>query len=216
MCETCLRLRKRAIDRFNGSNKLPFHAYLYVMPAIHPDNKYIEALLHHDPALLDELYSRYSGKITHMVLQNNGSEADAADIFQNVCVILLEHLHELKDETRITPWLQTTTMRLCMAAAGEKQREVATPDEEFEDQLDPSLTLEEIRLLTEAQQDLRDRVRALPAKCRDLIEMLYFDQRYPSYQEISNKLGIPVGAISPTRNRCLEKLKRILEQHGPK
>jgi RNA polymerase sigma factor (sigma-70 family) len=56
------------------------------MPAIHPDNKYIEALLQNDTALLDELYANYSGKIKHMVLQNNGSEADAADIFQEAVV----------------------------------------------------------------------------------------------------------------------------------
>jgi RNA polymerase sigma factor (sigma-70 family) len=82
--------------------------------------------------------------------------------------------------------------------------------------LDPSQNLEEIMLLAEAQQDLRDCVQELRPKCRDLIEMLYFDQRSPSYQEISDALGIPVGAISPTRNRCLEKLKKILERRGPR
>jgi RNA polymerase sigma factor (sigma-70 family) len=56
------------------------------MPAIHTDNKYIEALLQHDTVLLDELYTRFSGKIKHMVLQNNGTEDDAADIFQDAIV----------------------------------------------------------------------------------------------------------------------------------
>jgi RNA polymerase sigma factor (sigma-70 family) len=56
------------------------------MPVIHPDNKYIEALLQYNTALLDELYSNYSGKIKYMVLQNNGSEADAADIFQEAII----------------------------------------------------------------------------------------------------------------------------------
>ena len=56
------------------------------MPVIHPDNKYIEALLKNDTELLDELYTRYSGKIKYMVLQNNGTEADAADIFQEAIV----------------------------------------------------------------------------------------------------------------------------------
>ena len=48
----------------------------------HPDQKYIDALLKNDSALLDELYTKFSGKIKNMVLQNNGAEADAADIFQ--------------------------------------------------------------------------------------------------------------------------------------
>ena len=56
------------------------------MPAIHPDNKYIQALLDHDTMLVDEIYSRFSGKIKSMILQNNGSEADAADVFQEALV----------------------------------------------------------------------------------------------------------------------------------
>lgn len=58
------------------------------MPDIHPDNKYINALRDNDQVLLDELYTLFSGKIKKMVLQNNGSEADAADIFQEALVDL--------------------------------------------------------------------------------------------------------------------------------
>lgn len=58
------------------------------MPDIHPDNKYINALRNNDQVLLDELYTLFSGKIKKMVLQNNGSEADAADIFQEALVDL--------------------------------------------------------------------------------------------------------------------------------
>src|SRR5688572_14596994 len=50
----------------------------------HPHQKYIDALVKNDPALLEELYQKYSGKIKLMVLQNSGSETDAADIFQEV------------------------------------------------------------------------------------------------------------------------------------
>lgn len=56
------------------------------MPAIHPDNKYIEAMLQNDAILLDEMYTKYSGKIKYMVMQNNGTEADAADVFQEAIV----------------------------------------------------------------------------------------------------------------------------------
>ena len=48
----------------------------------HPDQKYINALLTNNAALLEELYQKYSGKIKAMVLKNNGNETEAADIFQ--------------------------------------------------------------------------------------------------------------------------------------
>jgi DNA-directed RNA polymerase specialized sigma24 family protein len=33
----------------------------------------------------------------------------------------------------------------------------------------------------------------------------------PSYEEISAALGMPIGAIGPTRARCLDKLRRTPE-----
>jgi RNA polymerase sigma factor (sigma-70 family) len=56
------------------------------VPAIHTDNKYIQAMLQNDATVLDEMYTKFSGKIKHMVLQNNGTEADAADVFQEAIV----------------------------------------------------------------------------------------------------------------------------------
>jgi len=58
------------------------------MPDIHPDNKYIEALLTDDPILLEEIYRRFSPRILSMVLQNNGTADDAADLFQDAIVDL--------------------------------------------------------------------------------------------------------------------------------
>ncbi len=46
------------------------------------DQKYINALLSNDLKILEELYEKFSGAIKCMVLQNNGTETDAADIFQ--------------------------------------------------------------------------------------------------------------------------------------
>jgi DNA-directed RNA polymerase specialized sigma24 family protein len=50
---------------------------------MHPDQKYIDALIHNNVTILEELYQKFSGKIKWMVLQNNGSEADAGDVFQD-------------------------------------------------------------------------------------------------------------------------------------
>src|SRR6476620_11803831 len=65
---------------------------------MHPDQKYIDALLTNDAALLEELYQKYAGKIKWMVLQNNGTEAEAADIFQDA---LLSIYHKAKTTTFI-------------------------------------------------------------------------------------------------------------------
>ena len=68
--------------------------------------------------------------------------------------------------------------------------------------------------ITNYHQAIRDCVDELSERCRALIDMLYFDARSPSYQEISQMMGMPVASIGPNRARCLEKLKKILQRRG--
>ena len=180
------------------------------------DSELVNLCLKGDATAWEALILRYRRFIYSFPAKFGFRMFDAADIFQGVCVSLLEHLHELKDEAKITAWLSTTASRQCMRVSMEAQKETPTADEEFQDTLDPSLNLEEIRLLNEAQQDLRDCVERLPLKCRGLITMLYFDQSSPTYQEISDTLGMPVPAVGPNRARCLEKLRKILRERGIK
>jgi DNA-directed RNA polymerase specialized sigma24 family protein len=42
--------------------------------------------------------------------------------------------------------------------------------------------------------------------------LLYFDPHEPSYEEVSQRLGMPVASIGPTRARCLEKLRKLIEK----
>ena len=76
--------------------------------------------------------------------------------------------------------------------------------------------LEAVRIQTEEQQTVREAVEQLADRCRTLLEMLYFDTRSLSYEEISQTLNIPVPSIGPTRARCLEKLKTLLRRRGIK
>ena len=55
---------------------------------------------------------------------------------------------------------------------------------------------------------LRQSLEILGGKCQKLLTMLYIEER--SYQEISDSANLPMGAIGPTRARCLDKLKKIV------
>jgi DNA-directed RNA polymerase specialized sigma24 family protein len=51
----------------------------------------------------------------------------------------------------------------------------------------------------------------LNKRCRDLLLALYFETSDPSYSDIAARIGMPVGSVGPTRARCLERLKQILQ-----
>ena len=181
----------------------------------HTDSELVSMCLKGDPKAWEALIMRYKRLIYSVPVRFGFSSADASDVFQGVCLKLVEHLHELKDETKVSSWLITTTTRQCIHLKSLKRRETGT-DAEFEEPPDPGNNLEEIRIMTEYQQTVREAVDQLSERCRTLLDALYFDPRSLSYEEISQNLGVPVSSIGPTRARCLDKLRVILRRHGIK
>src|SRR5262245_50662923 len=164
----------------------------------------------------EALIRRYRRLIFSVPVRFGFEDADAADVFQTVCLKLLEHLHEVKDDRKISGWLVTTTTRQCLHLRQLKSREISGEDSNVSEPEDPGPNLEELRILTEQEEALREAVAELAGRCRNLIGLLYFDAMSPSYDEISRELGLPVASIGPTRARCLEKLRSILRRHGLK
>lgn len=181
----------------------------------HTDPELVAMCLKGDARAWEALIMRYRRLVFSIPVRFGFTSADASDVFQAVCLKLIEHLHELKDETKVSAWLITTTTRQCLHLKSLKHREVGT-DDDFEEPPDPGENLEELRIVTEQQQAIRDSVDQLAERCRTLIEMLYFDKRDLSYEEISTEIKMPVASIGPTRARCLEKLRTILRRRGIK
>jgi RNA polymerase sigma factor (sigma-70 family) len=179
------------------------------------DSELVSLCLKGDAFAWEALIMRYRRLIFSVPVRFGFSPTDAADVFQGVCLKLIEHLHEVKDEAKISGWLMTTTTRYCLHQKALKYRESATEDN-FEEPLDPGENLEELRIVSEQQQAIRESVEELPPRCRSLIEMLYFDPRSPSYDEIGMQMGMPVSSIGPTRARCLDKLRKLFRRKGIK
>ena len=78
----------------------------------------------------------------------------------------------------------------------------------------PLPTPEEVLAAWSRQESLGSAMRRLPTRCRDLLTLIFLDRDEPSYDTIGERLGIPKGSIGPTRNRCLQQLRAILEGLG--
>jgi DNA-directed RNA polymerase specialized sigma24 family protein len=63
--------------------------------ATHPDQRYVTALLNNDAALIDEIYKSCARQVKSYICFNNGSEDDAADIFQEA---LIDIYHQAKNK----------------------------------------------------------------------------------------------------------------------
>ena len=66
----------------------------------------------------------------------------------------------------------------------------------------------------EREQMLREVIQQAQPRCRELVRMLFFESPPLSYQQVAQKLNIATGSIGFVRMRCLQKLRKNLEQKG--
>ena len=177
------------------------------------DPELVTLCLGGDARAWETLIQRYRRLIFSIPVKFNFGTADASDVFQAVCLKLIEHLHELKDETKVSAWLITTTTRQCIHVRSLRMRE-SSGDEDFQEPAASGVNVEDVQIQTQEQQAIREAVEELPDRCRKLLELLYFDMTNPSYEAISETMNMPVASIGPTRARCLEKLRTVLRRKG--
>jgi RNA polymerase sigma factor (sigma-70 family) len=164
-------------------------------------------------ALLD----RYQNLIFSIPLKYGFSQPDAADIFQAVCLDLLTELPQLRNPQALPKWLMQTTARKCWRLRRREAR-YAHEDDAAQRALDlvasPEHLPEEMLRELEREQGIREAIAGLPPRCRQMIELLFFDVPPRRYSEVALALGVATGSIGLLRLRCLGRLRRALEAAG--
>jgi RNA polymerase sigma factor (sigma-70 family) len=86
-----------------------------------------------------------------------------------------------------------------------------TPNEDLAHLVADHLLPVEAQVILEQQQVIREAVLQLPERCRRLITMLFYEKDELSYADIARIMKMPVASVGPTRARCLEKLRKLLD-----
>lgn len=160
------------------------------------------------------LIEKYKRLIFSIPMKYGLSTDDATDIFQNVCLDLLSELPKLREPKALPKWIMQVTSHRCLRHKRNAQRIELTGDDEAP--LDSEVAPVAERILCEAaeEQSLRDAIAAIPPRCQQLVEMLFFEEPPRPYNEIAKSLGIATGSIGFIRQRCLERLRKRLDEAG--
>ncbi|HMS43594.1 MAG TPA: sigma-70 family RNA polymerase sigma factor, partial [Pyrinomonadaceae bacterium] len=125
------------------------------------------------------------------------------------------NLHRIKQPSQIQAWLVTTAKRETLQMIRRGKREVFMTADDSDDAVFPEISDEaalpdEVLLQLETQNRVRVALSSLDERCQNLLKMLFYEDKPPSYTEIATLLGISEGSIGPTRARCLQKLLSFL------
>jgi RNA polymerase sigma factor (sigma-70 family) len=172
-----------------------------------------------DEVAWEALIGRYQ-RLVYSIPRRAGLDEDrSAEVFQRVFSKLVEHLNRIEQPDRIGAWLATTARREMWRL---NQRESATqplnvgddPDDETNELPDGAPLPDEVLLHLEEQHTVRLAVAALDERCRRLLTLLFYRPDPPPYAEVAVALEMSEGSIGPTRIRCLQKLRRLLDGLG--
>lgn len=139
------------------------------------------------------------------------SRTDTEDVGGRVWMSLLVNIARIREPVALPSWLRTTTRRECQSVLRSRDHDASLVDEDF---VDPAEPPSDARLLAEEQRAaLRAAIADLAPSDRRLLSLLFSDPPTP-YAEIGRILDMPVGAIGPTRQRILKRLREAHVWHA--
>jgi RNA polymerase sigma factor (sigma-70 family) len=167
-----------------------------------------------DATAWEALVDRYQRLVFSIARHAGLDQEQSADVFQRVFARLVEHLSHIEQPALIGAWLATTARheawRFSRRERMARFASFESPDlaEPFSDS---SLLPEALMLRLEEQHQVRTAVAVLDERCRKLLVLLFYRSDTPAYAEIAATLGMSEGSVGPTRARCLQKLRRLLD-----
>ncbi len=178
-----------------------------------PDERVVRECLRGKEAAWSALIDKYKNLIFSIPLKYGLSQDDAGDIFQSVCVEMLSTLPKLREPKALPKWIMQVTAHKCLYHKQRLARVAPADTDELPEQSVPAVA-EQILRQAEEEQNLREVLSNLSPRCRQLIHMLFFEEPARPYQIIASELGLAPGSIGFIRQRCLDRLRKRLEEVG--
>jgi RNA polymerase sigma factor (sigma-70 family) len=160
------------------------------------------------------LVTAYAGLVWAIGRSFRLSPADAEDVSQTTWEKFARSLSDIQQPERVGAWLSTTARRESLRVLATRNRVLPTGDLGWIGASPLDESPEEVAV---AREDSAQAVRVWQAlnllgdNCQRLLRIMMADPA-PSYAEAAAALGVTVGYLGPTRQRCLEKLRRLVSE----
>ena len=163
---------------------------------------------------MDDLVRLMTPPLWHVVRAYGLDAALAQDVVQTTWLTLVRRHESITDPQAVSGWLT-----MCRTPRGVAGRQAAPPRRRDRGRERSSLICPSTnppsrpRRPTTNPVDCGSRSAQLNERCQRLLRIVAFEER-PDYARIAEDLAMPIGSIGPTRQRCLAKLRALLEGDG--
>ena len=166
----------------------------------------VEGALAGDQAAWDALVVRLERVVWKAVNMMTYDPEVRDDAFSATWLRLAERLDQIREPEKLPGWLTTTACNEVpidsLDDRGQPTFDVLVAD------VDHAGTL----VADERRREVREAFGRLDENCRELLTVLLLADPPVPYDEASARLGRPIGALGPSRRRCLDKMRSLLEE----
>jgi RNA polymerase sigma-70 factor, ECF subfamily len=159
-----------------------------------------------------EIYDQYYVPVKRYVAAMTRDDWAADDIVQDVFLKVQRKFQTLDEPTKFKSWIYSIARNQCIdhfrKAFASKENQTGNDREDIDGIVQPLVQLQLER--EEMSRCVQDKIDLLSASKREVI--ILFDNLGLSHQEVSDILGIQVGAVKVRLHRARKALKEILDR----
>lgn len=191
--------------------------------AVYDYNLIRAALDKGDQKAYAELMERYRDSVYFMLLKMVNNKDDAEDLTIEAFGKAFKRLSQYTPTYAFSTWLFKIASNNCIDFIRRKKMVVFSIDKKFENDEGGELSMdiradspnpEEHMVRKQKVKHMHDIVEKLKPRYRVLVELRYFDEL--SYEEIAEKLDLPLGTVKAQLFRAREFLANILKNSSEK
>lgn len=164
-----------------------------------------------DQHAFNEVFSLLNQRITYMVVRLVGDEEDAKDILAEVFIKLWDKRTDFPSLSAIKAFLYISARNRALDFLKTKKRQEASRNS-YAYWMDHPEEVSALVLNAELVVQLEREIQALPAKCREIVQLAYYEGL--SSEQIAEQLGISLQTVWNQKTTAMKRLRAAFLRNG--
>ena len=158
----------------------------------------------------DKIYVDYAHYVEGLTLRLCGSHAGAEDLYQEVFLRIYRFLPAYKGGA-MKAWIRRITVNSYYSSRRCRREDLLLDgDPHFLNLADPDVSTSGAVVRRQLRKSVDEAISKLPEDGRHVLMLRDFEEL--EYQEIADRLDIPVGTVRSRLNRARQALRRVLQE----
>lgn len=164
-----------------------------------------------DQRAFNEVFSLFYQRITYMVVRLVGDAEDAKDILAEVFIKLWDKRTDFTSLAAMKGFLYISARNRALDFLKAKKRQ-DTSKSSYAYWIDHPEEVSALVLNAELVVQLEQEIQALPAKCREIVQLAYYEGL--TSEEIARQLGISLQTVWNQKTTAMKKLRAAFLRNG--